>query len=126
MDETRLAQYGDAEYTPRMRKLGWKLIIEPRAKVFCKPNDVVEGYRKLSIWDKVRESFLRPTGPYSFKRRFYANLAAAPNVLQAIAAIPVFYLRVLIGKNPEGRWAMSQPESRLADVYTDSRKNGRP
>lgn len=31
MDEKKLDQYGDVEYTPRMRKRGWRLLIEPRA-----------------------------------------------------------------------------------------------
>lgn len=96
MDEKRLVQYGDAEYTPRMLRRGWKLLIEPRARAFCKPNDVITGYRKLPFMKKIRESFLTPSGAYSLKRRLYMNLGVAPSRIQALLAIPIFYVRVLL------------------------------
>ncbi len=33
MNSERYPNFGDAEYTPRLRKKGWKLLIEPRARV---------------------------------------------------------------------------------------------
>src|SRR5687768_12613568 len=53
MDEKRLIHYGDAEYTPRMRRLGWNLLIEPTARVFNKPNDLTTGFRKLPLVSKL-------------------------------------------------------------------------
>ena len=120
MDEKRLVQYGDAEYTPRIRRKGWNLLIEPRARVFCKPNDTITGFRSLPLSEKLRESFFRSAGPYSLKRRLYMNLAAAPNRLQGLAALPIFYVRVLLGMNPEGKWATDQDEKTLKEVFSKS------
>lgn len=119
MNERRLVQYGDAEYTPRMRRMGWQLLIDTRARAFCKPNDVITGYRKLSLADKLRASLFTPAGPYSLKRRLYMNLGGAPNWVEAMLAIPVFYGLVLIGMNPEGRWALEQDEPPLSEIFAD-------
>ena len=117
MDERRLPQFGDAEYTPRMLRRGWQLRIEPRARVFCKPNDEISGFRHLSIKKKIDEILFKRTGPYSLWRRMYGNLGAAPNRLQALLALPVFYLRVLIGRNAEGPWGDTQPEIALEEMH---------
>ena len=117
MDEKRLAQFGDAEYTPRLRKHGWRLLIEPGARVFCKPNDTITGFRRLSFVEKVREAFIRPHSSYSVRRKIVSNLANAPNLTQGILSILIFYLRVLIGKNSEGSWGRNQPEPRLAEKH---------
>ncbi|MEP7075997.1 MAG: glycosyltransferase family 2 protein [Acidobacteriota bacterium] len=117
MDERRLPQFGDAEYTPRMRRRGWRLFIEPCARVFCKPNDEISGFRHLSINEKIKEMLVKKTGPYSLRRRIYGNLGAAPTTLQALIATPIFYIRVLIGKNSEGKWGSEQPEAALKEVY---------
>lgn len=49
MNEKAFPMYGDAEYTPRMRRVGWKLLIEPRAYVWCQPNTIQPSLRTLSI-----------------------------------------------------------------------------
>jgi len=117
MDEKRLTQYGDAEYTPRMRRAGWRLIIEPRARTFCKPNDPATGFRKLSFFEKVRRFFFDATGPYSFRRKFYGSLGGSPNVVEGVLAIPIYYFRLLIGKNAEGTWALRQSEEPLSKTF---------
>lgn len=117
MDEKRLPQYGDAEYTPRMRRAGWRLIIEPRARVFCKPNDPATGFRKLPLGHKITQFFFNKTGPYSFRRKFYGSLGGAPNFVEGILAIPIYYFRLLIGKNIEGPWALRQDEEPLSEIF---------
>lgn len=117
MDEKRLVQYGDAEYTPRMRRAGWKLLIEPRARVFCKPNVVITGFRKLPISQKINEVFRKPTGPYSLHRRIYTTLGSAPNRVEGLIAIPIFFIRFLLGKSIEGKWAANRPERPLAESF---------
>ena len=119
MDERHLPQYGDAEYTPRMRRKGWKLFVEPKARVFCKPNDYVSGFRHLSFREKIYELFFRHTGPYSLKRRVYSCLGSAPNPVAGVFAVPVFYARVLLGINGEGSWGLTRNEKPLKDVFVD-------
>jgi GT2 family glycosyltransferase len=116
MDEARLPQYGDAEYTPRMRRSGWQLFIEPRARIFCKPNDKISGFRYLSVRRMLNELLFRPTGPYSFRRRLYGSLGSAPNRLQGLLAVPVFYIRVLLGINSEGKWGETLREKPLKEI----------
>lgn len=120
MDEKRFDQYGDAEYTPRMRRRGWRLLIEPRARVFCKPNDLVTGFRKLPFRKKFEAIFTNVTGPYSLKRRLNMSFGGAPNLLQGILAIPIFFIRYLLGRNIEGSWGMAQDEKPLAETFASS------
>lgn len=119
MDERRLAQFGDAEYTPRMKKMGWNLLIEPRARVFCKPNDVVSGFMKRSLPQKLKSLFTS-TNPYSIQRRFWGNMGGAPNKLLGLLTVPIFYLRYLLGRNYEGSWAMTQQEDPLSKTFASA------
>ncbi|QQS33114.1 MAG: glycosyltransferase family 2 protein [Acidobacteriota bacterium] len=120
MDSKRFPQYGDAEYTPRLRKLGWKLLVEPRARVFCKPNDPPSGFRNLPLTEKFRRLFSDPFGPYSLRRRFNATMAVAPNKVEGLAAVVIFGIRVILGISQESRWAASQPEPPLSEIYASS------
>jgi len=120
MDEKRLPQFGDAEYTPRMKRMGWRLLIEPRARVFCKPNDLLTGFRKLSLSKKLDHLFSNKFSPYSFWRRFYGNLGGAPNRFQGLVSMPIYYLRVLAGRNAESLWAATQDEEPLSATYAEA------
>lgn len=117
MDEKRLFQYGDAEYTPRMRRLGWRLLIEPKARVFCKPNDPASGFRRLPLTSKIAKLLKDPASPYSLKRRVYTSLGGAPNRFLGLMAVPIYYGRLLVGRNQEGTWATRQDEPPLSEVF---------
>ncbi len=117
MNVSKFPQYGDAEYTPRMRRMGWKLLIEPRARVFCKPNDEVSGFRGMTLSAKLNHLFFKSTGPYSLKRRFNMTMAGAPNAFYGLLGLPIFFFRLFIGKNAEGSWAMAQDEPPLAETF---------
>lgn len=118
MDEKHLVQYGDAEYTPRMRRIGWRLLIEPRARVFCKPNDPIPRIRNMSL-PKIPKAVLTHSGnPHSLVRRFYMTMGGAPNRLQGLMAIPVFFIRAALGRNFEGSWAEHQEEKPLYETYS--------
>lgn len=120
MDEIRLPQYGDAEYTPRMKRLGWRLLIEPGARVFCKPNAPPSGFRRLGPRQQLEKLFVDATGPYSLRRRFYANLGGAPTRLQGFLATPIFLFRIIIGRSQESAWGNGADERPLAEIYADS------
>lgn len=119
MDENRFMQYGDAEYTPRMRKMGWKLLIDPSSYIFCKPNDAPGKFMQLSLKDKLKAFFSRSPSAHSFFKRYSMNMAAGPNKIEGFLSVPIFYFRYLIGKNTEGDWAETVNEPRLADIYAD-------
>jgi hypothetical protein len=44
-------------------------------------------------------------------------VGSAPNHLEGYAAFVIFFVRVLLGRNIEGRWAMEQTERPLSEVY---------
>jgi GT2 family glycosyltransferase len=115
MDAARLPQYGDAEYTPRMRRAGWKLLIDPRAKVYCKPNDVPERMSTMPF-----RKLFDPHHPHSLRRRVNTILGPAPNKVEGYAALIIFFVRVLLGRNVEGEWAYSQEERPLSEIYKDA------
>lgn len=120
MNEKRLPQYGDAEFTPRLRRAGWELLIEPRARVFCKPNDVIAGFRKLPFRKKVKKLFGSPTGGYSIQRHFYSSLGGAPNAATGIAAFIIGIVRAAFGRSYESSWAFSQPEAPLSETFAEA------
>ena len=117
MDEKHLPQYGDAEYTPRMRKAGWRLMIDPRARVYCKPNDVPEKISKMGLRRMGATMLFDPYHPHSLRRRLNMIVGSAPNKAEGYVAFVVFFVRVLLGRNIEGRWASEQNEPPLSEIY---------
>lgn len=92
-------------------------MIEPRARIFCKPNDIVAGFRHLPIRKQFNELFLNRTGPYSLKRRSNAMLYGARTKLQGMIAFFVFFVRMVVGRNIEGRWGERQAAPPLAELF---------
>lgn len=119
MDEKHLVQYGDAEYTPRMRRRGWRLLIEPRARVFCKPNDPTPRIRQMSFRKKLSAIFTHSGNPHSLYRRFYMTMGGAPDRVSGLAALLVFAVRAIAGKSLESSWALSRPEPPLTEVFAE-------
>lgn len=119
MNAERFPHFGDAEYTPRMRRNGWKLLIEPRAKIFCQPNISPPRLRSMSYKKLFHTLFVDKINGHSFRKRLYANLDGAPNRTEGVAAFFIFYIRLLIGKNAEGSWASRQIEKPLSETCRD-------
>lgn len=119
MDERRLPQFGDAEYTPRMRKNGWHLLVDPKARVFCQPNDPPPSLRSQSLGKIFKALFLNPYSGHSLRRRFNANYYGAPDKVQGAAAFLVFFFRWLLGRSFEGSYGATVEEPPLSDLYRD-------
>lgn len=128
MNEKLLPQFGDAGFTPSMRRLGWRLLIDPNAHVYCKPNDIPVRFGSLSAKDKFKALFTDKFSPHSLRRRFYTNMFTAPNKVLGFGATIVFYLRYLMGRNLEGSWGDAQIERPLSETFAEnvvSRSKGR-
>jgi GT2 family glycosyltransferase len=119
MNEKRFPHFGDAEYTPRMRRRGWRLIIEPRARVFCQPNNLPPRVRRMPLKKMFRTLFLDLGNAHSLRRRFLATWHGAPNKLEGALAFPIFIFRWAFGKNIEGNYANQIQEKPLAEIYSD-------
>lgn len=101
MNSKKLPMVGDAEFTPRLKKHGWKLLIEPRARVFCQPNDLPTKFTKLSFREKITMLFVDRRQPHNLKRRFFAYMQGAPSKLHGLTAFAVFYFRAIFKINYE-------------------------
>jgi GT2 family glycosyltransferase len=119
MDEKRFPHYGDSEYTPRMRKNGWRLIIEPKARIFCQPNNLPPSVRKMSLSKKLETLVFDLGNAHSLRRRLYGNICGAPNAFSGILAFFVFYLRLLLGNNIESpHWLKKDIEPPLSETFS--------
>ncbi|MGI8787272.1 MAG: glycosyltransferase family 2 protein [Pyrinomonadaceae bacterium] len=114
------AQYGDAEYTRRINKKGWRLLIEPRARVFCQPNYAPKKVLSLPLKQKIKTLFLNKKDGHNLIHRFYFYLYSAPTKLQGFAAFWIFFIRWgwnrLFGVSPENE----QKEPDLAITYKNA------
>ncbi len=119
MNEKRFPHFGDAEYTPRMRRMGWRLLIEPRSRVFCQPNNLPPKVRKMPFKKLFKTLFIDLGNSHSLRRRFLATWYGAPNRLEGTLAFPIFFIRWLFGKNIEGNYANHLKEKPLAETFSD-------
>ncbi len=119
MNDRRLPHFGDAEYTPRMRRRGWQLLIEPKARVFCQPNTPPPSVSKMSLGKKFRTLVLDHGDANSFRRRLYSNIYGGPNKVAGLTAFFIFYIRYLAGRNLEGEYGNKISERPLSEVYAD-------
>lgn len=119
MDQRLLPQFGDAEFTPRMKKRGWRLLVDPGARVFCQPNDPPAPLRSQSLVKILRTLFLNPYSGHSLRRRFNANYYGAPSKVQGATAFVVFLVRWFLGRNFEGPYGSTIEEPALSDLYRD-------
>jgi GT2 family glycosyltransferase len=110
------AQYGDAEFTTRLRKRGWRLLIEPRARVFCQPNADHVPVTSQPISRQVKLLFQKRSSAVNVMHQFRQSIHTAPNKLSGLAAFVAFYAHVarrkLLGSN--GRLPS---ESSLSDHF---------
>ena len=118
MDSKRYPNFGDAEYTPRLKKKGWRLLIDPRSRVFCQPNTLPAKVLKMSIREKLNALVFNLGHPHNLRRRFYATRDGAPNHLQGFLAYGVFFVRLFMRKNVESD-SFKTPEKPLAELFAD-------
>ncbi len=119
MNEKRFPHFGDAEYTPRMRRRGWRLLIEPRARVFCQPNNLPPKVRKMPYKKLVKTLFIDLGNSHSLRRRFLATWYGAPNRVEGFFAFPIFFILWAFGRNIEGNYANQVEEKPLYETYSD-------
>lgn len=120
MNSSRYPNFGDAEYTPRLKRRGWKLLIEPRARVFCQPNDIPPKISQMPFGKKLDVLIFNLKSTSNLRRRFYSNIDGAPTKLQGIAAFCAFFARALLKTSPEAQWAEEQAEKDLKETFASA------
>lgn len=118
MNSKRYPNFGDAEYTPRLRKRGWRLLIEPRARVFCQPNNIPAQFKKMSLRQKLDALIFNLGHTQNLRRRFYGYWDAAPNKLQGALGFGVFFARVVFKINAESAaWGEKHREKPISETF---------
>ena len=98
MDEKKFPHgWGDAQYLMRLRKAGWKLLIEPKAYVWCEPNTNPTPLHELKPAEILRVLFVNKRHPLNLQRQFIARWESAPSRPQALISY-VAYLAEFSGK----------------------------
>jgi GT2 family glycosyltransferase len=115
------AQYGDAEFTTRLRKRGWRLIIEPRARVFCQPNAPHVSVTSRPLAKQIELLFRKKSSGMNILHQYRQSVHTAPNKLAGLAAFAAFYGRVarrkMLGSN--GQSAEGSLSERFAERIVD-------
>jgi hypothetical protein len=100
-----------------LRKLGWRLLIDPRARIFCQPNTIPTKVKTMNLKTKLNALLIDLKHPQNLRRRFYAYWFGAPSKLQGLIAFIIFLIRVLLRKNIESdSWALKQNEKPLKEM----------
>jgi GT2 family glycosyltransferase len=120
MNSKKYPNFGDVEYTPRLKKKGWRLLIDPRARVFCQPNYIPAKVSKMTLRQKFNALFVDLKHVHNLRRRFFACWESAPNKIAGVCGFFIFLGRLVIKKNVEGDWVMKQNEKPLAETFADS------
>lgn len=111
------AQYGDAEFTTRLRKRGWQLLIEPRARVFCQPNYEHVSLTSRPIRQQIDLLFRKRASGMNVAHQFRQSIYTAPNKLIGLVGFWAFYIRVFVRKLTRRQAIDQQHETELTDVF---------
>jgi GT2 family glycosyltransferase len=120
MDSRRYPNCGDAEYTPRLRKKGWTLLIDPRARVFCQPNTTPKRVRSMSLREKADALFFDLGHHQNLRRRFYTYLDGAPTKFQGFIAFVIFFIHVGWKKKSDDLQVKSKPEPEFKLMFANA------
>lgn len=101
MNSSRYPNFGDAEYTPRLKRAGWRLLIDPRSRVFCQPNTVPPRVRKKGMKALINDLLIDLKNVHNLRRRLYSYVDGAPSKVQGTLGFMSFMTRAALGRSPE-------------------------
>jgi GT2 family glycosyltransferase len=96
--------WGDAEWSVRLRRAGWRQLIAPRARVECEPNTYPPPLRRLGVVGVVRVLLADQRHPLNLRRQWAQFRGTAPSRLQAVAAFGVYLSRLAVKAAGVGAW----------------------
>lgn len=114
MNSAQLPNFGDSELIARMRRRGWRALIDPAARVLCEPNQVPRRLSSMSLPELYAALWGTRTSYHNLKQRHASNLGGAPRRWQAYAATTIFACRLALKTiGAAGRWPNDWPEPPL-------------
>ena len=97
MDEKTFPHgWGDAQYLMRMRKAGWRLLIQPKSYVWCEPNTNPAPLHHLPPGEILRVLFVKKRHPLNLQRQFIARWESAPSKPQAALSYGVYLAEMFV------------------------------
>lgn len=97
--------FGDCEYTPRMRRAGWRLLIDPRAHVWCEPNTNEPSPRRLPKREMLNVLLKDYVSVWNLKRQFVSRWESGPTRIHGVAAFGIQLVRLgLKWRGLGGNW----------------------
>lgn len=91
MDAERFPDgWGDAQYTNRMKLSGWRLMIDPKAYVWCEPNTYPSPLHETSVKNVFKSLFVNRRHPVNLWRQFISRWEASPGKVRAVTAYCVY------------------------------------
>lgn len=118
LDARRFPHRGaDAEFCARALRAGWRLLVAPRARVFCQPNSAGPSLRRRGVaaaWDALLRDRVHPSYlPVAWRIRW----ASAPSTMRGALAVAMFTSRLpwlAMGWGRWPRWPDPVPRWRVA------------
>lgn len=93
MDSRKYPNFGDAVFTPKLKRLGWRLLIDPKARVFCQPNNMPPRVRKMGVKQRYNALIKDLGNGHNLRRRLYAYMEGGPSRIAGVTAFVVFLVR---------------------------------
>jgi len=91
MDEEKFPHgWGDAQYLMRMKKAGWRLLVEPKSYVWCEPNTYPKPLHQMPVQEIFGILFKNRRHPLNLQRQFIARWESAPTKVQAFLSYLVY------------------------------------
>ena len=105
LDERRFPHHwADAEFSARLRRTGWRLVVAPRARVYCQPNTLPTPLGQLAPAPLFAAMFRQPLHPMYLPGQWRMRWYAAPGRWRGLAACVIFTVRIGIRRFGFGRW----------------------
>ena len=120
MNARQFPHYADAEFTPRLKKNGWKLLIEPRARVFNQPN-TTNSLGKMTLRQKYQALWGDLHKQSNLRTRMMLYWVGAPTKSHAVAAWTIHLIRLgLRGFGLNRQWGTAEwpGEKPLKEEYS--------
>jgi GT2 family glycosyltransferase len=117
MNSRRFPNFGDAEFTPRLKRAGYRLIIDPRSRVFCQPNEIHRRLREGNVFRVAKDLFFNLKHPSNLTRLFLSHISGGPSVAQGVVAWLVFVAKTFINGLGSNSRKQARPEPPLSEVF---------
>jgi GT2 family glycosyltransferase len=95
MDEKKFPHgWGDIQYVVRMKRKGWRLLVEPKSYVWCEPNTYPKPLHELSPKEILKVLFVNQRHPSNLHRQFISRWESSPTKIKGLAGFLVYLLQL--------------------------------